>query len=999
MPPLPERPRELSILPGRVALEQAAARLPPGEARTTDGLVLFEHLAARFGTPAGRRFAHPWTAALVLRDVLADCGAPWEPLACEPFAVRGVQRSVGELRAAGITAGHLAAPRKSAGLSALWRVLAGYEQALDHLGLFDDADRERHAVLAVLQGGRAALRGVERVRVEGGASLFGARLELLAALAAAGATVEVRLPYDPARRAAFAWPEASLHRLEARGLGGLELSHDPRVGQGPLARLRQAQLGEGRAPGAPARLLEVADAGAHARAVAGAVAGWLRAGVPPQEIAVACTDLDASGPRVVRELAALGVRARLRAGPALAATRAGRTFLVALELAERGHPREDVIGLWYALGRGLRAGEATLGPAEVARLLRDSGVRSQRVSGYALPLARWAEARHRPEEARQAEVVAEALTALLAELDSIPAQGPLANLLGAAGRLHGSLFPEVAAPLLGSLADLALLTAGAREAEAQGGVADALVALEQAAEAARSAGPSSRRELATLVAMALGEQRLRPTAAGAAVAVLGPAELVEASFSRVALVGVDAGVFPAPESPDPVLTDELRWEINSLLGPRLLQHGPVSGREALRADARDRWLWLEALASARDELLVTCTRPEDGADTGRSELVRELARSLELPGPTPFVEPPGGLELHGRPHLLLAWAQSTAAGGDPAARALDLELRRREPGRLEELERRLVLGRALDRPPFSAGPLPAADRLALAEHVLGTVHSTSHLDHLGTCVFRYFAASLLHLEAEDLPTLGADARDEGRLAHAALEVLYEDVRRQGGLATLRQDPAGALARARLVLEAARSRLTAEVQVHALLEHAAVETAHAIALRLFTEDLAGAEPREPLAFEYRFDDRVSAVAPPLRVTTPRGRELVVRGSIDRIDRVGAVLEAIDYKRSPHKRPEGRHFQLPVYLAVAARDFGGAELTATWVGLRDRSRVTAVSPTPAPELAPRLAADLGARLERLLSGDLSPDPEPVQDCRRCDYSALCRFRTADEPEDAS
>jgi CRISPR/Cas system-associated exonuclease Cas4 (RecB family) len=123
---------------------------------------------------------------------------------------------------------------------------------------------------------------------------------------------------------------------------------------------------------------------------------------------------------------------------------------------------------------------------------------------------------------------------------------------------------------------------------------------------------------------------------------------------------------------------------------------------------------------------------------------------------------------------------------------------------------------------------------------------------------------------------------------------------------------------------------------------------------------------------------------------------VRGGIDRIDRGGGVLAALDYKRGVLKRTAGRHFQLPLYLLVAMRDFGqaGAKVRADWVWLRDAARKPAVPEVAdAAELAAGVANDLWQRVDRVLDGDISPDPDPPELCKRCDMRPVCRFHAVD------
>ena len=115
-------------------------------------------------------------------------------------------------------------------------------------------------------------------------------------------------------------------------------------------------------------------------------------------------------------------------------------------------------------------------------------------------------------------------------------------------------------------------------------------------------GDWHRGELADLLTLVCDDRRLAPRGMRTgSIAVLGIEDLVEASYHRVILAGVDADAFPRAPAPDLVLTEDLRSEVNRLAGPRLLQAAPMTGRGALHGTTRDLWQWLEALRSATVE--------------------------------------------------------------------------------------------------------------------------------------------------------------------------------------------------------------------------------------------------------------------------------------------------------------------------------------------------------------------------------------------------------------
>jgi RecB family exonuclease len=450
---------------------------------------------------------------------------------------------------------------------------------------------------------------------------------------------------------------------------------------------------------------------------------------------------------------------------------------------------------------------------------------------------------------------------------------------------------------------------------------------------------------------------------------------------------------------DLVLTGDVRAEVNGLLGPRLLQTGPLTGRDALRGDARDTWLWMEALAACQEELVVTYTTP-DGEESGRSEVVDELLRSLE------------GAQAE---HLLPSYASWTAASlhdvvqqwsveelgsgaritAEPTAGhagALGALLRRDRAARLDSVAERVAHERRLRGSTGHATPLGEVDRAMLREHFFEQVQTTSRLDTLGSCAFRHFASALLRLEVEDVPTLGADAREEGSAAHAALCRVYADLKENGGLQAARRDPR-AKARARRVFEQYAAEILAEVSVHPALRAATLQDAWQKTETQLDHDLAADSALEPVALEYSFSNRPNADAGLLEVRDPRtGRVVRVRGQIDRIDRGAGELLTLDYKRTAKKRVEGRHFQLPLYGLVGLRDFGHGcqRVGAAWVELRSAIRVVAPELDADPAAFERALHDtLWPRIDRVVGGDVSPDPDAPETCKRCDFGRLCRF----------
>ncbi|MBI3179066.1 MAG: hypothetical protein HYZ27_05355, partial [Deltaproteobacteria bacterium] len=452
----------------------------------TNDLTTFPELLRGLGSLGGRRYASPLVARIVTRAVMLETPGWPRASAHDVYDVRAVQTAMAELRGAGISSERLAGATSEA-LRTLCDLLARYEGALDAAGLADDADWERQGILAAAQGRwPAQLSGVTRVSVEGGASLFGARADLLRVLVARGLRVEVRLPWDSSRATAFSWPDASMTHVETLGVQ-VEIAHDARSGLGPLAELRAAQFTRAVVSGAPVTLLHAASRGEHVRAVAHHVALWIREGVPPDEIAVATPSPDALGPLLVRELRAVGVPAIMRRGLALAQSGPGRVLTQALRLPALAFPREELLELWQALGRTVASDTGPISAERLAHWVRQSGARSQRLLGYRealTALAQRGEKSSRGLSVAAARAIADALEALMHVLNGVPEQAALVEQLDACEKAVHALGLAAGGPrVFAGDPDGAeehrreLLAAEARQAEALEAIADLLIEL------------------------------------------------------------------------------------------------------------------------------------------------------------------------------------------------------------------------------------------------------------------------------------------------------------------------------------------------------------------------------------------------------------------------------------------------------------------------------------------------------------------------------------------
>ena len=384
----------------------------------------------------------------------------------------------------------------------------------------------------------------------------------------------------------------------------------------------------------------------------------------------------------------------------------------------------------------------------------------------------------------------------------------------------------------------------------------------------------------------VGFQELPGVTLGTAAALYG------VDFEVVCLAGLQESEWPGQALEDPVLLESGRAALAAALGDA----AALPPRS--RAIERDRALFWGAAGAARRRLVLCFARldPDTGAARLPSSLVLELAerragRSLDFVEleRLPWVErvplhrpqPPAGLPLLGLPEHdtifaaalppLTATRYVHALGGF-AARGLLVD-------RLRHRRRRFTRADGVLRSP--------AARRALAAQFAAAPYSATQLATYVTCPFRFFMRHVLRLEP-----LERDDRRElselevGRLVHRILESFYRHLQPRGGGGMW--DPAAAP-------EARRRMLAAAETVFAAVEARGQTGARLLwqvrkqrlredllrFLRLEMQRPSGGW--EPYAFERRFGPG-TGLEPRLE---RRGRAVVLRGSIDRLDEHGSV----------------------------------------------------------------------------------------------------------------
>ena len=281
--------------------------------------------------------------------------------------------------------------------------------------------------------------------------------------------------------------------------------------------------------------------------------------------------------------------------------------------------------------------------------------------------------------------------------------------------------------------------------------------------------------------------------------------------------------------------------------------------------------------------------------------------------------------------------------------------------------------------------------------------SISRFEKLANCGVGYFMRYVLGVnEVTDAAEITSiEALDKGNLVHGVLETLAQE--------WLDLDPtvrppwlegdhlAASLMRAEVLVDARAVPLRDENRL-----------GHETAWRIERQMLVGAIGTtlrneraalvEPVAVEHAFGPRDAF--PAFEVATNSGA-ISFQGKIDRIERMSGRLSVTDFKTTTAAKPEqatpsasdptsgGTKLQLPLYAAVAARDFANADddlsdRHARYVYLRRSDSIADDLPDEAHE---QFAIDLNTLANRMDQGDFQPSaPHALWGCRACSPDGL-------------
>ncbi|TWT48545.1 PD-(D/E)XK nuclease family protein [Botrimarina hoheduenensis] len=1033
-PPFGPLGRAAWIAPNRHAARDARRRVvaAAGGAVWQPGVQTLDSLAAgvlRQGPPRrlSSSVARALAGSLIQRGLQAGRIEPLRPLADTPALAGWVVRRCRELRAKGVrpqaAASYLEPEEGEAGVALAW-VYRAYAAELDRLELMDEAaiaaaatatlqdlPREQHARLVVVHLGADTVTETAA--------------PLLQVIARAAAEVLVIIPQTGIRPTPDAL-ELSLARLtklfgqpvtsKDLGTGSPDKAAVPALA--PVVHRFHAE--EGRAdtipPHAaePAELLRAKDAlevlaarneQEETRRVVGRVKGWLQS-TPDllgdlSEVVIAIPTA-AYAERLRGELLAAGVPAWLSTGPPLRRSAWTRLALELLRLDANDWAYDDVLQL-------LRRGDLhQLGPVSA---LRDA---EKLIRRRAAPTGR---------------------VHLAVEADDQAAKPGLAPLALLTEVLDG--LPTTATPCAWLAAlEKATQRLGAKAAHHQGetarfeqSVRDALLRgaaeIETLARWGGTPPPSWRRsDFLAWLEVTAETQRLPPAPERqACVRVVSYAEAATLCVRRLVVVGLSEQALAGNATGDnPLGIDPAGLGLKELLARPteavLLSYAALDDKgQTLRPSP-----WVDDLEQLfppgvlrRDHNLLGVVDADAGPVTARGW--RLLATQDAL------AEGPAGRSDR---RMLASLARHGGTAAEAAIAGLKIVRARAQGDTLGPVEGRLLTAEPLLSTRF--GP----------DHLW----SATQLERYAACPFQFFAHDVLEAEPADELRLATDPRRRGSRLHELLAKLHAAI--EDGAATPE------------IFRAELDRLIAEV-AHSggLPEHqralAAIERLQlAKWLEAYPDQSAKYldrwrdldEPLMPAMFEARFgpprnqtdepqDHDPHSKDTPLELELPGVGTVLVRGSIDRIDRgkTGGttVFSVIDYKSSREMSVKEEHVRRgtqlqPILYALAAQQVLLSDshtepiaiAAGYWVirkekkqqviwepiaGLADLNQPLKANqawkpkPSEAWEQAVQMVHErIAAIVQNVRSGDFGVRPADKKTCEYCDYRTACRVAQA-------
>ena len=248
--------------------------------------------------------------------------------------------------------------------------------------------------------------------------------------------------------------------------------------------------------------------------------------------------------------------------------------------------------------------------------------------------------------------------------------------------------------------------------------------------------------------------------------------------------------------------------------------------------------------------------------------------------------------------------------------------------------------------------------------------SVTALEKYRNCPFTFYIENVLELSPEEEPLYEVDALFWGNLAHRVLELLYKD-----GATPIQE------------IETKMMEVLEAVLQEEKLPRFWQEVAKKIFARIIPEFTKIEEEQRKQGFvPYLIERHLRhEIEPNLRI----------KGRFDRIDQCGKKLRILDYKTGqawvsiPEIIQYGTHLQLPLYARLIQLERPRSSIDDIGIySLRDMEIKWLVKgKNNLQELVSAAVSFAQIAVEDILKGKFPAQTLNEQDCRRCDYFALC------------
>ncbi|MFQ6133460.1 MAG: PD-(D/E)XK nuclease family protein [Armatimonadota bacterium] len=979
----------------------------------------------------------PVTQRLILREVLRQLSDAGEleyltEVRDFPGFVGALADFITELKRAAVDTEAFAAAFKRAGLAGdrrsqeLSAIYRAYQQQLHDLSVYDDAGRFWWAREVLARGDRRPLERARLLLVDGFDEFTTTELDVLALLAQPMEETVITLPLErqTARAELFAVPRRTLARLRERFPEAEVRELPPPTADGPLPQLGQALFARpvraAPGPDGALRIIEVAGLHQEAEEIAREAKRLIvEQGVPPDDIAVVFRRLGEYGSALRGAFRRLGVPLYVAAPESAAQRPIVGAILAAYEAVAGGFRRADVLSL--AKSNYVQPPAPTVREADgdgLDLIARRAGIVAGRESWQQrldvhqrrlqreLDRVQRGEAREgdRLEHEIAAELAAlaparEMLEWLFSVLDALPASGSLPDHVQAAKQLIEDLgIARRVAPFEAPGFDVERPCAED---------AAAFEALMECLDELAAAAPFSHEQLSLteyqrLLHDALSQVTYQPEASREGrVLALDAHRCRQLRFPYVIIGGLIEREFPLRRQERPFYDDEERARLQCVGAPL------DTSRERQQHEALLFW---SAATSATEQLILTYPVTDaEGKDILTSHYVDEVLRCFEgqphrIEVPVSRVVPE--LAQASCPSDLLerAFLDLGCRGGVDEAVSAAAYNACLTDDRLGDPARSALVGASVASERDSLRPFGEYDGMIgddgigeslAARYPPDCRFSASQFDEYGTCPIAYMFARVLGLEPLEDPVENVEALERGSIYHQLLGELFPALQQQLGTTAI--DPQ-LLPDAQRLLESlvadyfdsrARQGMVCDA---ALWQIEQEECLRNLSLLLRHEQQLAAEGHRPWLFEAPYG--MSEDDQPLRIAAD-GQEVLVRGRIDRVDRVksedGEGYAVIDYKlgggSSTAAILAGQDFQLPIY-AMAAKLVGVPGECRDWFYYKLR-RPTERSPKRPPDIGECLAAARQHLIRYAAQIRRGEFPPAARGCPTwCPYREICR-----------